>query len=71
MQHGNIEKNFHVMNIIFKNYFSNLNPIGLVHVNQKVLILKMPINANGVIIMKCVHGVKKKQMNFPEKKDDY
>ncbi len=70
IQHGNIEKNFNVMNIILNNYSLNPNHFGLEHVNQKVSILKMLINVNGVIIMKFVHGVKRKLMNFPEKNYD-
>lgn len=70
MRHGNIEKNSSVMNVILNNYLLNVSHIGLVHVSPKVLILKTLINVNGVIMEKYVHGVKKKLMNFPEKKDD-
>jgi hypothetical protein len=65
--HGNIEKNFNVMNIILNNYSLNPNHFGLEHGNQKVLILKMLINVNGVIIKKSAHGVKKNPMNLHEK----
>lgn len=71
IHHGNIEKNFHVMNNIFKIYWTNPKVIGSAHVNRSVLISKMRLNVNGVIIKIFVNGVKKKRMNSREKSHDW